>query len=101
MYLKLDDINFKDTSSKELAKRLYKDIQLVESQLMENEELLESLKKSLGEKQANFLIGILILRDKKILAGLKISFYYYTGMLPDKILSDVDTEETVDIFNPI
>jgi hypothetical protein len=99
-YTKLDDIKFKDEYSKELATRLYKDIQFMEKQLVANEELLSSLVQSVGEKQANFIAGILVLRDKKILAGLKIAFFYYTGHLSDKVIADLDSEEEVDIFNP-
>ena len=99
-YIKLEDLNFKDEESKELAKRLYKDIQTIEYQLMGNEELLESLKKSIGEQQANFIAGILVGHDKRLLAGLKIAFYYYTGTFSSRVISDVDAEEVVDIFNP-
>lgn len=99
-YTKLEDLNFKDEESKELAKRLYKDIQQLEYQLMGNEELLESLKKSIGEQQANFVMGLMVGHDRRLLAGLKVAFYYYTGTFPGRVISDVDAEEVVDIFNP-
>lgn len=99
-YVKLNNLKFKDSAARELATRLYKDIQFMESQLASNEELLNSLVVSVGERQANFLVGILVLRDKKILAGLKIAFFYYTGALPDKVIADLDAEEEIDIFNP-
>lgn len=71
----------------------------MEKQLVANEELLESLIRSIGEKQANFIAGILVLRDKKLIAGLKIAFYYYTGMSSDRVIADLDAEEEIDIFN--
>jgi len=98
-YIKLNDLKFKDELSKELALRLYKDIQFMEKQLVANEELLDSLVRSVGEKQANFIAGILVIRDRKLIAGLKVAFYYYTGTTPDKVIADLDAEEEIDIFN--
>lgn len=100
-YTRLEEINFVDDESKELARRLYKDIQLMEYQLMSNEAILENLKKSIGEKQANFIAGVLVNRDIRILAGLKLAFYYYTGFFPNRVITDTDYEVEVDIFNPL
>lgn len=98
-YIKLENIKFKDELSKELATRLYRDIQFMKRQLVANEELLDSLVRSVGEKQANFIAGILVIRDKKLVAALKIAFYYYTGTNPDEVIADLDAEEEIDIFN--
>lgn len=98
-YTKFKDIKFKDDLSRELAIRLYKDIQVMSNQLVANEELLASLVESVGERQANFIAGILVLRDKKILAGLKIAFFYYTEHFSDRVIADLDAEEEINIFN--
>lgn len=99
-YVKLSDIDFAKPEHRTICEELYKDIHSVEAQLLADEALAESLKSSIGQATAEGVTSHFISFNRRILLGLKIAFWYYTGKVSNHVIAEIDEENEIDIFNP-
>ena len=101
-YTRMSDIKFLKLEHREICIELYRDIMYIEAQLVADEASIEILRSSVGDAIANLIASNTIAFNKKLLTGLKIAFWYYTGKSASHIIDDlhIDDEQKIDIFNP-
>jgi hypothetical protein len=97
VYTRFEDLFFKEKKLKVFAKTLLDDIHTLENVLIEEDIFLEKIKETMGDEFAAKAAGPMVYNNKRILYGLKLTFWYYTGVSPNTIL---DTKMNIDIFNP-
>jgi hypothetical protein len=99
-YIKFSDIPFLNKKHKETCEALLRDINRLETQCLFDEEFIDYVRRSSGESAAIMLAkGTSI--QFKTLSALRISFWYYTGYDPSRVIMEPRKEETVNIFNPL
>ena len=99
-YIRFSEIPFQSDDDRIVCEALYKSICEAEDDLINAEDLLERLSATAGKKQM-IMLGIPnVIMLGKILMGLKVAFWYYSGVSPADVLDDVTDLEIIDIFNP-
>jgi hypothetical protein len=100
-YKKLSQLEFLNKKHRTICETLLFDIQRLESQLVYDDEMIEFLKSTVGVNTAEVSANYVSL-NRRILTGLKLTFWYYTGADPGKVILDtIPDKDTIDIFNPI
>jgi hypothetical protein len=99
MYCRFSELDFKTEEYKNLAYYLLKDIRDLQFSLIYDEEYAEYMESNVG-KNVSKVLHFYNDTNRRMLLGLKLTFYYYTGKLSDLVLLD-DEEESVDIFSPL
>jgi hypothetical protein len=99
-YVKLSDLEFAKPEHRAVCEELYRDIQSVEAKLASDELLAESIRDAAGNVVAESITSHFVMFNKRVLMGLKIAFWYYTGKAPAQVVGDMNEEDEVDIFNP-
>ena len=97
-YIKFSDLKFHTVTQKRILQSLLTDIRELQLQIIYDEEHLENLEK-VGGKLVAKAFSYYNESNKRILTALKITFWYYTGKIPDSIL--IDDEKDIDIFDPL
>jgi hypothetical protein len=96
-YKKFSQLEFLNEKHKIICEQLLHDIQSLEFQIMYDDEIVDYIKERVGLNTDDYNN-----LNKRILSGLKISFWYYTGANPGKVILDtVQDKEQFDIFNPL
>ena len=100
-YRKFSQLEFLNKKHRTICETLLFDIQKLESQLVYDDELIEYFKERVGQGVADVSASYVNL-NRRILMGLKLSFWYYTGADPSKVILDtIQDKEHIDIFNPL
>jgi hypothetical protein len=99
MYCRFSELDFKTDEYKNLAYYLLKDIRDLQVSLIYDEEYAEYMETIMG-KNVSKVLNYYNETNKRMLIGLKLTFYYYTGKMSDFVLLD-DEEKTVNIFSPL
>lgn len=100
-YKRFSQLEFVTKKHKTVCETLLSDIQNLESQLVYDDEIVEYIKEKVGSNAAEASSGYIGL-NRRLLTGLKLSFWYYTGVDPGKVILDtVVNKEKIDIFNPL
>ena len=98
-YIRLDDIECQDEDQRKMVETLLLDIHALEEHLMRDEVFMEKLKNMVGHEYASQIGNYTIENTKRILLGLKIAFWYYTGVSSHKVLKDPDPEYNIFDFS--
>jgi len=100
-YKKFSQLDFLNKKHKSICETLLFDIQKLESQLVYDDELIEFFKSNVGQTVADVSASYVNL-NRRILTGLKLTFWYYTGADPGKVILDtIQDKDQIDIFNPL
>lgn len=99
-YIRFSELSFETDTQKKIALSLLNDVRELQLQLIYDEEHLENLEQVAGKLVAK-AFSYYTESNRRILAALKITFWYYTGKIPDIILTDDEEEKSIDIFDPL
>jgi len=100
-YRKFSDLTFINKKHRSICEALLHDIQKLESQLVYDDEMVEFLRENVGPTTAEVSASYVSL-NKRILTGLKLTFWYYTGFDPSKVILDtIPEKDGINIFDPI
>jgi len=99
-YIRFSEIPFASDDDRIVCEALYKSICEAEDDLIDAEDLLDRLNAMVGKKEMTTLGLPNVIMLGKILMGLKVAFWYYSGVSPADILDDLTDIEVIDIFNP-
>lgn len=91
-YIRFDDLVLEDEEQRKLVETLLLDIHALEEHLMRDEVFMEKLKNTVGHEYASQIGNYTVENTKRILLGLKISFWYYTGVSSHRVLRDPDPD---------
>lgn len=91
-YIRLKDIECADDNHRTVVNMLLSDIDNLEKQLLIDEEFLEALRQHIGDVNADYISRHTFDINKKLLMSLKVTFWYYTGISPSKVLVEADPE---------
>ena len=91
-YVRINDLSLQDEDQRLMVETLLLDIHALEEHLMRDEVFMERLKSQVGDEYASQIGNYTVENTKRILLGLKIAFWYYTGVAPHKVLMDPDPD---------
>lgn len=101
-YVKFDDLPFVKPEHRTICEQLYRDISVVEDQLITDEVFAEHLGSILGAKAAADLVSPSLGLNKRVLLALKIAFWFYSGKSPHNVVGGPKSDDLdVDIFKPM
>lgn len=99
-YIRLSEISFLNKKHREFCESLFHDIQRLESQCLMDEEFIDYIRQKVGDNAA-----AVIAKNSSVsfrtLTALRITFWYYTGCDPSRVLVDTPKKDYVDIFDPL
>lgn len=99
-YIRFSEIPFSSDDDRIVCEAIYKSICEAEDDLIAAEDLLERLNATAGKKEMTMLGLPSVIMLGKILMGLKVAFWYYSGVSPSDVLDDFTDLDVIDIFNP-
>lgn len=100
-YIRFSDLKFDNNKHKMICEDILLNIRKMQQKLVYDEEQEEYVSINIGpNSNVSKVFQHINDSNRKMLVGLKLAFFFYTGKNPDKVILESELNR-VDIFSPL